>query len=381
MGGSEKNEAKCETTVPQIEGRMQMSCPKCGFENPDDVHACGSCGLELGKETGSAETIAPRRSGLAIVALVFGVLSPLFCGLTALPAVPLAIIAIIQIELSGGRVTGRNIAIIGIVASVITFYLLPWPILLEQRRMAFRMVCGSNLAGIGKGMLGYAADYDGQFPRSGGADSRWAGTIENWKAPDRYAAYGLSADGAGGVGSISSSFYLLVKYAEVLPELFICPGDRGTSVFDPADEHAGDKKLAELWDFGARPIKRCSYSYHQPFGLYPLTKSSNPGMAIAADRNPFIRSPMAEPKNISLFVPDGGRSAINMGNAYQHNNEGQNVLFVDSHVGFEKNPCCGVDDDNIYTFWDGGDIRRGALPYLESASQDESDSLLVNDGY
>lgn len=189
----------------------------------------------------------------------------------------------------------------------------------------------------------------------------------------------MTTDGAGGVGSISASFYLLIKYAGAPSQTFICPGDRGTSVFDPADDGAGDKKLADLWDFGARPIKRCSYSYHHPFGLYRLTKSSEPGMAVAADRNPFIRSPRKEPKDISLFLPDGGREAVQMGNAHQHQNDGQNVLFMDSHVEFDMIPYCGVDDDNIYTFWNGGDIRIGLPPLLRSEPQDKVDSLLVHD--
>ena len=89
---------------------------------------------------------------------------------------------------------------------------------------------------------------------------------------------------------------------------------------------------------------------------------------------------MAEAKDISLFVPEGGREAVKVGNANQHQEDGQNVLFLDSHVGFEKNPYAGINDDNIYTYWDGGDVRRGAPPVLGSTPQDRTDSLLVHDG-
>ncbi|MBA7665663.1 hypothetical protein ES703_73737 [subsurface metagenome] len=118
-----------------------------------------------------------------------------------------------------------------------------------------------------------------------------------------------------------------------------------------------------------------------PFGLYALTTSSEPGMAIAADRNPFINSPAAEAKDITGFNPDGGRESINIGNAISHQEDGQNVLFMDFHVNFEKRPFCAVNDDNIYTYWDGGDIRRGGLP-IPGASEpgDRLDSYLVNDG-
>ena len=253
------------------------------------------------------------------------------------------------------------------------------PALSRVRQIAFRMVCGTNLSGIGKAMLIYANDYDDELPRSGGRNSTRAVTIPDWQAANRFGAYGLSAKGEGGVGSISSCFYLLVKYAEVTPKSFLCKGDSGTTEFKPANYGAGNRDLIDLWDFGPQPREHCSYAYHMPFGLYALTTSSEPGMAVAADRNPFVQSPMAEPKDIGLFVPGGGRDAQKAGNAITHQEDGQNVLFNDSHVSFEKTPDCGINDDNIYTFWDGGDIRRGGVPVLTSEPQDRTDSMVVHD--
>jgi prepilin-type N-terminal cleavage/methylation domain-containing protein len=253
------------------------------------------------------------------------------------------------------------------------------PALARVRQIAFRMVCGTNLSGIGKAMLIYSNDYDDELPRAGGRNSVWAGMIPQWMATNRFAAYGVAANGEGGQGTITSCFYLLVKYAEVTPKSFICKGDSGTTEFKPADDGAGALDLIDLWDFGLTPNERCSYSYHMPFGLYALTTSGEPGMAVAADRNPFMASPMAEPKDISLFIVDSGREGIKGGNAMQHQDDGQNVLFLDSHVGFEKVPYCGINDDNIYTFWDGGDIRRGALPFVGSEPQNRVDNLLVHD--
>ncbi len=257
------------------------------------------------------------------------------------------------------------------------------PALARVRQIAFRMVCGTNLSGLGKAMLIYSNDYDDEMPRAGGRKSIWAGRIPQWMADSRYTAYGLSADGSGGQGTITSCFYLLVKYAEVTPKSFICKGDSGTKQFKPSDYNAGDRELIDLWDFGTEAVEHCSYAYHMPDGLYALTTSSEPGMAIAADRNPWIDSPAAESKaeRFSLFNPTGGRETINVGNAIQHQEDGQNVLFMDSHVGFEKSPACAINDDNIYTYWDGGDIRIGGLP-IPTATEpgDRLDSFLVNDG-
>jgi prepilin-type N-terminal cleavage/methylation domain-containing protein len=255
------------------------------------------------------------------------------------------------------------------------------PALARVRQIAFRMVCGTNLSGIGKAMLIYSNDYDDELPRAGGRNSVWTGMIPDWLALNRFNAYGLAADGSGGSATISSCFYLLVKYAEVTPKSFICKGDSGTTEFKPADEGAGDRELIDLWDFGPEPREHCSYSYHMPFGLYALTTASEPGLAVAADRNPYIASPAAEAKDFpGLFNPDGGTEAVKAGNATQHQEDGQNVLFLDNHVGFEKRPFCGVNDDNIWTFWDGGDVRIGTPPVFGSEPQDRTDSLLVHDG-
>ncbi len=262
------------------------------------------------------------------------------------------------------------------------------PALAKVRQIAFRMVCGTNLSGIGKAMLIYSNDYEDEYPRAGGRNSQWTQMIPNWMAPDRYTAYGVSmTDGSGGTVTISSSFYLLVKYAEVTPKSFICKGDSGTTEFKPSQyPNAAGFELIDLWDFGpgAEAAEHCSYSYHMPYGLYALTTSSEPGMAVAADRNPWINSPGAEAKEASMlqsYLPTGDKEMVNRGNAITHQEEGQNVLFMDNHVTFHKQPFCGVNDDNIYTFWAPGiDVRIGSYP-LPNASEpaDRLDSYLVND--
>jgi prepilin-type N-terminal cleavage/methylation domain-containing protein len=256
------------------------------------------------------------------------------------------------------------------------------PALARVRQIAFRMVCGTNLSGIGKAMLIYANDYEDELPRAGGRNSTWSVQIPDWQALNRFGAYGVAADGSGGTANISSCFYLLVKYAEVTPKSFICKGDSGATEFKPADDGAGNRDLIDPWDFGIEPWTHCSYSYHMPFGLYALTTSSEPGMAVAADRNPLQASPAAAAKQWpGTFLPDGGKEAVKYGNAIAHQEDAQNVLFLDIHVGQEKVPFCGINDDNVYTFWDGGDIRIGAAPIIGSSEpQNRLDSLLVDDG-
>ncbi len=216
----------------------------------------------------------------------------------------------------------------------------------------YRMACATNLSNIGKAMLIYANDYEDELPRAGGRNSIWAPTIPSWNALNRFGAYAMAADGSGGSASISSCFYLLVKYVEVTPGTFVCPGDVGTTEFLLTDVGAGFGELINFWDFGPEAAKHCSYAYHMPFGLYALSTSSEPGMAVAADRNPFQDSPATEAKMFpGIFIPDGGREAVKYGNAIAHEEEGQNVLFLDLHVAFENRSFCGILDDNIYTYW------------------------------
>lgn len=247
----------------------------------------------------------------------------------------------------------------------------------KSRHDARRTECARNLSMIGNAMRIYANDYDGAFPRSGGRNSQWMPIIPNWQAASKFGAHCVAATGDGGVGTISSCFYLLVKYTNLPLESFVCPSDTGVTVFIPADEGSGDRELFDLWDFGALPSSHCSYSYQMPFGLYNLTTSSEPTMAVAADRNPWCGSSRRE--EIRMLAPEGGREAAKIGNSITHENEGQNVLFLDGHVAFEKDAFCGVNDDNIYTFWDGGDIRRGAIPFIGAEPADGRDSLLVNE--
>jgi hypothetical protein len=116
-----------------------------------------------------------------------------------------------------------------------------------------------------------------------------------------------------------------------------------------------------------------------PYGIYALNIYCDPGMAVAADRNPWMDSPFKEARDFKAFDPDGGKEAVKAGNAVAHKTDAQNVLFLDCHVGQQKSSFCGINEDNIYTYWNGEDKRRGSPPKLGSKPADRTDSLLVND--
>jgi len=387
-----------------------MNCPECGKENPDSAKNCQFCNAPMNNTTDSAKPVTIKVSRLATTGIILAIcglilIIPSLINLRAtktsyrnipIPyeilsilsyislfslggAITLGLVSFIKIEINGGKTTGRNFAIGAILIPIFTFLFLIWSVFYPKvRSVAFTNVCGTNLSGIGKAILIYANDYDDKFPRAGNINSTW-GTNITWNATNSLEAYGLHQDGSSGSISISSSLYLLVKYAEVTPKAFLCKGDKKISEFNPANYGERDKELIDLWDFGPESWKHCSYSYHMPYSKYALTTSNDPGLAVAADRNPWIPSLGWKVKNFAEFNPDGGRDAIKAGNTFPHRNEVQNVLFIDSHVDFENTPCCGINEDNIYTYQDGGDIRRGSPPQIGSQPANRADSMLVND--
>ena len=248
------------------------------------------------------------------------------------------------------------------------------PALSRVRQLAFRLVCGTNLSAIGKAMMIYANDYDDGLPRAGSRDSKWWQESVKWDAANKYDAYGLNPDGTGGKVTITSSFYLLVKYTDVTPKSFLCKNDSDVTEFVPGNGH----DLVDLWDFGPKGAEHCSYSYQLPYCEFPLSVSSDPGMPIAGDPNPWV----ANKEEWDNFDPDGGKESILFGNSITHQSEGQNVLFMDTHVEFEKTPFCGLNEDNIYTLQNKGiDIRKGKMPTPKFHKPlNRTDSLLVNDG-
>ncbi len=150
--------------------------------------------------------------------------------------------------------------------------------------------------------------------------------------------------------------------------------------------------MIDAWDFGEKPWDNCSYAYHIPFGKYGLTTASEPGLAVAADRNPWQTSPAGEPveQNWTDFNPDiqtfsGTTESALLGNAIAHQGDGQNVLFLDSHVTFEKRAFCSLEDDNIYTISDstaGTGSSFGVRPVIGRsavAPKNRKDSVLVHD--
>ncbi|MBW8015496.1 MAG: type II secretion system protein [Planctomycetes bacterium] len=247
-----------------------------------------------------------------------------------------------------------------------------------------RLICATNLKGMGNALNVYAFDYRDEYPIAGGGGvNSWAVTTDGWDNP--YYQW----DGDDKV-TVSASLYMLVREADVGVKSFICQySDQQAFVNDTPHD------VVELWDFGPDPTEHQSYSYQYPYGKFPADGTKHPGNAIMADRNPWfdeklkkssIKKETAETfkDKVSLidFLLKTDKWKQQIGNSEPHDREGQNVLFNDGHVDFVKRPDVGTRYDNIYTIGGPGqeEKRRGIAPTFEEIDAvDEFDSLLVND--
>jgi hypothetical protein len=266
-----------------------------------------------------------------------------------------------------------------------------------KRELTRRMICRNNLSGFAKAISIYANDFRDELPKAGGRTNQWVPALPDWKAQSRHKAYGLRR--FEGKTTVSSSLYLLVKYAELKPRQFVCPSDPNTREFkleDLPETLPKGYKFWDAWDLGGRysvllnPSRHNSYAYHEPFDRYSLTGAHEPKMAVLADRNPWL-----DPKRVTDAVigwmqfkpdmadtPDPNQSQY--GNSDTHQREGQNVLFLDAHVDFEKKATCGVSGDNIYTMGSDKpklDIAKGKVPkaYEIPRPLNRRDSVLIQD--
>lgn len=324
------------------------------------------------------------------------------------------------------------IAIIAILMSILM------PALAMVRKMAMRAVCGSNLSGLYKALLSYGEENETNFPRAGGSTSMWGpftkaqptgydsvindpkrgGTVPGSETD----AFPVAGNGAR-MGTISACLYRLIKDADVGPKSFKCPSEKEVKVFAledfpvPTMRHPKIMELRQAWDFGSQangmpnvdrfsglPVAQYySYAYQIPFaGAPPPTGARDifgwyntqmpPELAILADRSPYlVLNPNLQRTAFSFSDPE-------FGNSPNHDNDGQNVLFLNGRVFFETRPWCGMSNDNIYTTNNPAqtkDRRIGYLPMMLETqrsrtqspqfnvavkSYDTADTVLVNEG-
>ncbi|HML73296.1 MAG TPA: hypothetical protein PKB02_02250 [Anaerohalosphaeraceae bacterium] len=259
----------------------------------------------------------------------------------------------------------------------------------RKPNIARRVICGTNLKGLGNAMMVYANDYDGNYLQLPGIGpwSKELGFAFDLEKPD------FIAKGAEGKTSrtITASWYLLVREADVSPKSFVCPTSKQKD-FD--GKNSANRDLVDLWDFGNNPYQHVSYAMHNPYGKFPAHRTRPASFAVAADMNPwmvngdFIQAGKNNTQPQIITLTDN--ATWKLGNSYHHrikrDMEGQNVLYADGHTAYETRPNVGVHYDNIYTYWSTEkepgeqDIQGGTAPTGRTADNDaksEEDSFLA----
>lgn len=213
------------------------------------------------------------------------------------------------------------LVVIAIIALLISILL---PSLSRARELSKRTVCSANLRGIGQAMYIYAQDEPGVFPAIAEIFTGTGNNMVLFRPEDR-----TTPPPTTGIPSPTVDLWSLVRQNNTTPKQFICPST--TDVPDPAQD-----SLA-YYDFLG--ISNLSYAYqyqHDP-NRQIIGTSSEPIFPVMADANPYIKGNVGT----SLIVPD--RTSQFRGNSNNHTNrEGQNILFQDSHVSFEKGPDVGL---------------------------------------
>ncbi len=302
------------------------------------------------------------------------------------------------------------LVVIAIIAMLLAILM---PALSKVKKIAQRVVCGTNLKGLGTAQTVYAHDYEDQYTVAGFGQVRAAnnnvtnatGGFNNPAKP--------RASWAGGA-SVGASLYLLVREADVSPKSFVCPGSAQTVYDGRSGDPALTPDITEMWDFGHHgvaaiadtgPVNCVSYSIQHPYSTHAASATKSASFAVMADKNPWHDPKLpgfagdgtpADAMNwegrVGFLSDDWTNPAVTIekwrlliANAQPHGREGQNVLFADGHNSYEKRTDVGIKHDAIYTPQTANHIRQGG-PVSRAAGHNNtnvpvgvSDSFLVND--
>jgi prepilin-type N-terminal cleavage/methylation domain-containing protein len=281
------------------------------------------------------------------------------------------------------------LVVVAIIALLISILL---PSLSRARELAKRAVCSSNLRGIGQGMHIYANDNREWFPmhyfNAGeitiGPPSECELTYVRMLGINYHLRTAPANDPNPPIQPDNSnhpsrSLFLLIIGGQQTAGQFVCPSSADEEDDmrnrDPylSGSAQGEEEAARAgtnrFDFAS--YTTLSYAYQVPYGRRGRPRETlDTRMPISADKGPYFMAASAEdpagsgriPDEISGLEPPVGwmnqdptpiikfsNEEWRPYNSRNHNTEGQNILFVDDHVSFERKPIAGIHHDNIYT--------------------------------
>jgi prepilin-type N-terminal cleavage/methylation domain-containing protein/prepilin-type processing-associated H-X9-DG protein len=254
--------------------------------------------------------------------------------------------------------------VIGIISVLMAILL---PAAERVRHQAYIDKCASNLRQIGMAFQTYAQENHGNYPRTAYSGNP-ATYVLNEGTGTAVADSFQAGPGAVQINDLTAPLFLLMKTQKLSPEVMICPYNDETSYVADLPNLTGRSNFTD-------EKKNLGYSFANPYPLdavttagYRLSNKLSAEFAVGADRNPG-----ASGKNENVYAPTLGSptSFMNKANSRNHEEDGQNVLYGDGHVAWQKTAFCGIAQDNIYT------AKKGVSPKVDNSPSDPSDRILL----
>jgi prepilin-type N-terminal cleavage/methylation domain-containing protein/prepilin-type processing-associated H-X9-DG protein len=265
------------------------------------------------------------------------------------------------------------LVVIAIIALLISILL---PSLSRARELSKRLVCASNIKGVGTSAKIYANDnyekwmvppFRRQNIDNGGIQftlpvngEGYPGQVGKDRLFQTTSESALDPQGGSTEVSVTRAYWMMVRSGDITVTQFICPSS--------GDEKDQTEDIDFYYDFVH--YGNISYGYQVPFG--PRDTRAREGMdnrqVVAADKGPWYLDtnqpgdwpgPAGNPINLD-DSPKAWRPYNSSNHGGQDNGEGQNCLFADGHATFTRLPAVGIDNDNIYTVMEN---EWNALPY------------------
>ncbi|MGD0462304.1 MAG: type II secretion system protein [Tepidisphaeraceae bacterium] len=229
------------------------------------------------------------------------------------------------------------LVVLAIISILLGFLL---PAMEHARHQGYIDKCASNLRQIGMAISMYSNENQGNYPRTLYDPTQPLTMGTGISASDPFQGGGVLAN------DLTAAPYLLLRSQHLPAEIFICPyNDATTYLADPADpqKHSNFTNWKE----------NLAYSFANPYPALPvadagyrLTSHLRGDFPVAADLNPGAKPPVAD---VTAAGPGASSRVIENANSLNHEQDGQNVLYADGHVDFQKTCLCGIGQDNIFT--------------------------------
>jgi prepilin-type N-terminal cleavage/methylation domain-containing protein len=241
------------------------------------------------------------------------------------------------------------LVVVAIIALLIAILL---PSLGKARELSNRSVCAANVRGIGQSMAVYAKDNNDQYPivcstgsyaLTGGGNNGTSTSVDSLLSSINPGLYSRQS------ASITQNMWVLVLTGQVAPKQYLCKSDPATTVTAVAN-YGGSYRSNFNDGVGNSGTAAAELSYSYSFA-YPWTQNgpvggwwrdtTDAGLPLISDMAPMGTSGTS---GTNTPTPTDKQS-----NSFNHQRDGQNVGFGDSHAEFARRPDCGQSADNLFT--------------------------------